>query len=81
MEIKSMRPIFKSEILIYQSKANLDEKICLVKLLIIYTQKLAHYSMFWNEDSTFHSVHSPLFTSYQNLNSISETENVNFDAT
>ena len=25
--IKSMRPIFKTEMLIYQSKANLDEKI------------------------------------------------------
>ena len=26
-EIKSMRPIFKTKLLIYQSKANLDEKI------------------------------------------------------
>ena len=26
-EIKSVRPIFKTEILIYQSKAKLDEKI------------------------------------------------------
>ena len=26
-EIKSMRPIFKAEMLIYQSQANLDEKI------------------------------------------------------
>ena len=31
-EIKSMRPIFKTEILIYQSKANSDEKILLGKI-------------------------------------------------
>ena len=38
--IKSMGPIFKTEYLIYQSKAKLDEKICLIKSLIIWTQKL-----------------------------------------
>ena len=31
-EIKSMRPIFKTEILIYQSKANLDGKILFGKI-------------------------------------------------
>ena len=31
-EIKSMRPIFKTEMLIYQSKANLDEKILFAKI-------------------------------------------------
>ena len=37
--IKSMRPIFKTEMLIYQSKANLDEKFCLVESLIFEAQK------------------------------------------
>ena len=31
-EIKCMRPIFKTEMLIYQSKANLDKKILLGKI-------------------------------------------------
>ena len=30
--IKSMRPIFKTEMLIYQSKANLDQKILFGKI-------------------------------------------------
>ena len=30
--IKSMRPIFKTEMFINQSKANLDEKICFGKI-------------------------------------------------
>ena len=33
--IKSMRPIFKARMLIYQSKANFDEKICLIISLIL----------------------------------------------
>ena len=31
----SMRPIFKTENLFYQSKVNLDGKFCLVKSLVI----------------------------------------------
>ena len=33
--IQSMRPIFKIKMLTFQSKANLDDMICLVKSLII----------------------------------------------
>ena len=33
--IESMRPIFKTEMLIYQSKGNLDGKFCLVKSLTV----------------------------------------------
>ena len=34
-EIKRMRPIFENKMLIYQSKAILDEKFCFAKSLII----------------------------------------------
>ena len=37
---KSMRPIFNTEMLIYQSKANLDESIFLLRSLIFKTQQL-----------------------------------------
>ena len=37
--IKSMRPIFKTKMLIHQSKANLDLKNCLMISLILRTQK------------------------------------------
>ena len=40
--IKSIRPIFKTEMFMYQSKANIDEKFCLVKLLINKTKKLGN---------------------------------------
>ena len=38
--VKSMRPIFETKTLIYQSKADLDENFFLVKSFIILTQKL-----------------------------------------
>ena len=61
--IKSIRLIFKTEMLIYQSKANLDEKTLFGKL----THPVTHHlnsgileilvkGMFGNEDSTCHSV-------------------------
>ena len=52
-----MRPIFKIEMLIYQSKVNLDEKFCFVKSLIDpETRKMLVYSKYGNEDSTVHSI-------------------------
>ena len=57
-EVKSMRPIFKTEMLIYQSKANLDEKTLLA---IITNQldpeigKMPIRYMFGNKDSRFES--------------------------
>ena len=52
--VKSVRPIFKTEMLIYQSKVNLDEKI-LFGALILQTRKLGNAGMLGNENSTFHS--------------------------
>ena len=40
-----MRPIFKTEMLIYQSKANLDEKILFGKSLILKTPKISKMSV------------------------------------
>ena len=57
-EIKSMRPIFKTEMLIYQSKANLDEKILFGKIthhLDPEIRKMLVNGKFGNEDSTFQS--------------------------
>ena len=57
-EIKSMRSIFKIEILIHQSKANLDEKILFGKIthhLDPEIGKMLVRGMHWNTDSTFHS--------------------------
>ena len=53
-----MRSIFKAEILIHQSKTNLDEKILFGKIahhLDAEIRKLQVNSKFGNEDSTFHS--------------------------
>ena len=58
-EIKSTRPIFKTEMLIYQSQANLDEKIVFGKItryLDPEIGKMLERGMFGNGNSTFHSV-------------------------
>ena len=81
-EIKSMRPIFKTEMLIYQSKANLDEKILFFKIahqLDSEIKKTLVSCMFGNKNSTFHS--DPWFTFYWNSKSVSQTGNVNLNAT
>ena len=52
-----MRPIFKTEMLFYQSKANLDEKILFCKIthhLDPEVRKMLVKSMFINENSIFH---------------------------
>ena len=52
-----MRPIFKAEMLIYQSKANLDEKILFGNFthqLDPDVRKMLVSGKFGNEDSTFH---------------------------
>ena len=57
-EIKSMRLIFKTEILTYQPKANLGEKILFSKIahhLDPEIRKTMVNGKFGNEDSTFHS--------------------------
>ena len=57
-EIKSLRPIFKTEMVINQSKANLDEKILFGKIthhLDPEIRKMQVRGMFGNENSTFHS--------------------------
>ena len=53
-----MWPILKTEMFIYQSKANLDEKICSEKSHIFETQQLEKclQGVFMGiENSTFHS--------------------------
>ena len=63
--IKSMRPIFKTEMLIYQSKDNLDEKILfgsIPHLIDPETRKMLVKGMFGNKISTFHS--GPLLPFY-----------------
>ena len=53
-----MQLIFKTEILIYQSKANLDEKILFGKIthhLDLEIKKVMVNGKFWNKDSAFHS--------------------------
>ena len=50
--------MFITEMFIFQSKANLDEKTFLLKLHIFKPQKLDKmlvWFMFGNENSTFHS--------------------------
>ena len=62
-----MRPIFKTDMLIFQSKANLDEKILFGKIthhLDPAIRKMLVKSKFGNEKSTFHS--GPQITSYRN---------------
>ena len=54
---KSMRPIFKSKMLIYQSKANLDEKMLFGKIIHHLDPKIRKVlvrGMFGNKDSSFH---------------------------
>ena len=43
--IKGMRSVFKTEMLIYKSKANLDEKIFLIKSLVSKTPKISKMSV------------------------------------
>ena len=56
--INSMRPIFEAKILIYQSKANLDETILfgnITNLIDPEIRKMMEKGLFGNQDSTFHS--------------------------
>ena len=53
-----MRPISRTEMLIYQSKANLDEKILFGKItrhLNVDIRKMLVKDMFGNENYTFRS--------------------------
>ena len=53
-----MKRIFKTEMLIYQSKDNLDEKILFGKIthhLVSGIRKVLVRGIFGKEDSTFHS--------------------------
>ena len=57
-EIKSMRPIFKTDMLIHYSKTELDEKVLFGKSthhLDPEIRKILVRGMFRNKDSTFHS--------------------------
>ena len=54
-EIQGVRPIFKSEMFIYQSKGNVDEKSYFGKItphLAPETRKMLVRSLFGNQDST-----------------------------
>ena len=56
--MKGMRPIFKNEMLIDQSQANLDEKILLgiiIHHLDPEIRRMLVRGMFGNKDSSFHS--------------------------
>ena len=56
--IKSMRPIFKTKMLIYQSKAKLDENTMFGNITHHLNQeirKMLVRGMFGNNDSSFHS--------------------------
>ena len=60
-----MRPIFKTEVFIYHSKVNLDEKIffgSIPHLTDPESRKVMVKGMFGNKNSTFHS--GPWFTFY-----------------
>ena len=53
--------IFKSETLIYHSKANLDEKILFRKIIPYLDPEIRKFvvkSMLWNKNSTFFLVHN-----------------------
>ena len=54
-----MRPMFKTEMLIFQSKANLDEKILfgskITNQLDSHIAENAGKRQIWGEDSTFQS--------------------------
>ena len=57
-EINSIRPIFKTEMFIYQSKVNLDGKILfgsIPRLTDPEIRKMLVKGMFGNNNSTFHS--------------------------
>ena len=80
--IKSMWPILKTEMFIYQSTVNLDEKILFGRIPHLTDpeiRKMMVMGMFGNKSSTFHC--GPWFTFYWNWNSASQTGNVNFNAT
>ena len=69
-----MRPMFKTKILILQSKGNLYEKILYGKITHLVGQELSKMlvgGMFGNGSSTFRF--GPLSTCYWNYYSISET--------
>ena len=56
--IKSIRPIFKTEMFIYQSKVNLNEKILFGSIPHLTDQeirKMLVKGMFGNKSSSFHS--------------------------
>ena len=55
-KINSMWPIFKTEMLIYQSRANLDVKILwkINHLLDPEIRKMQERNLYGNRDSTFH---------------------------
>ena len=58
-DVKRMWPIFKTEILIYQSKANLNEKILFGKITYHMDKNIGKMLVdckSGNKDSTFHSV-------------------------
>ena len=53
-----MRPIFKTEMLMYQSKGNLDLKILFGNITHhsdLEIRKMLERGMFGNKDSSFHS--------------------------
>ena len=64
--MESMRLIFKTNMLIYQSKANLDKKILVCTIthrLDPEVRKMLAMSMNGNKGSTFHA--DPLFTCFE----------------
>ena len=57
-EMKCSWLIFKTKLLIFQSKANLDENILFGKIthhLVPEVRKMLVRGMFWKHNSTFHS--------------------------
>ena len=85
-EIQSIAPILKIEMLTFQSKTSLHEKILFGKIthyLDPEIRKMLIKGMFWNKHSTLHF--GPVITckNLQNLhdlqNFISETDNVDFN--
>ena len=76
-----MRPIFKTEMFIYQSKANLDEKSLFGKISHQSDpeiRKMLVNGKFRNEDSTF-QLWSMIYLLLK-LNPIYESDNVSFIA-
>ena len=53
-----MRPIFKTEMFIYQSNVNFDEKFFLSNtshLIDLEIRKMLERGLYGNQDSTFHA--------------------------